>query len=363
MARPSLAAARKRTTARPAVPATIVEIARACGVSTASVSRALNGRSGVGSVTRGRILEVARELGYTPDSRARALVTGRVPFIALVLPDITNPFYPEVARGAEEELQRAGHSLLLINTGWRRERLLQSFQLISGNHVGGLLMAVPLEGLGGELSQWEKIEGSVVMVGRAGPRLNGVLVDDRHGGWLAGRQLAKAGWRQIAFLGGPEKDRVSRARLGGLRRALESPEAKSRLTDLVPGDWTVDGGHARALALLRSRRPPDAIFAANDLIALGVARAAAEAGRSLGEDLGLIGYDDIDAVRFLETPITSVAQPKLEIGRRAARLLLSAIADGVREQRDRIRPELVVRRSCGASRDAGDASEPDTGAR
>jgi LacI family transcriptional regulator len=227
-------------------------------------------------------------------------------------------------------------------------------------------MAVPLEGLGQELSQWEKIEGSVVMVGRAvprGSRLNAVLVDNRHGGWLAGRQLAEAGWRQIAFLGGPERDRVSRARLGGLRRALESPEAMSRLTEVVPGDWTVEGGHRRALALLRSRRPPDAIFAANDLIALGVARAAAEAGRSLGEDLGLVGYDDIDAVRFLETPITSVAQPKLEMGRRAARLLLSAISEGVREQRDRLRPELVVRRSCGASREAGDPSEPEASAR
>lgn len=345
---------------------TIVEIAHACGVSTASVSRALNDRDGVGAATRAHILEAVRRLGYTPDNRARALVTGRVPFIALVLPDITNPFFPEVARGAEEELQRAGHSLLLVNTGWRRERLRQSFELISGNHVGGLLMAVPLEGLGRELSQWEKVEGSIVMVGRAvprGSRLNAVLVDNRHGGWLAGRQLCKAGWREIAFLGGPEKDRVSRARLGGLRRALEAPGVQSRLTEVVPGDWTVDGGHHRALALLRSQRPPEAIFAANDLIALGVARAAAEAGRRLGEDLGLIGYDDIDAVRFLETPITSVAQPKLEIGRRAARLLLSAIADGVREQRDRLRPELVVRRSCGASRDAGDSSEPAEGVR
>jgi len=210
--------------------------------------------------------------------------------------------------------------------------------------------------VGQELSQWEKFEGSIVMVGRTvprGSRLNAVLVDNRHGGWLAGQQLCKAGWREIAYLGGPEKDRVSRARLGGLRRALDAPGARNRLAEVVHGDWTLEGGRRRALALLQSGRPPDAIFAANDLIALGVARAAAEAGRSLGEDLGLVGYDDIDAVRFLETPITSVAQPKLEMGRRAARLLLSAIADGVREQRDRLRPELVVRRSCGASRTRG----------
>jgi LacI family transcriptional regulator len=348
MAPPSFAPAGQR-----AASATIVEIARVCGVSTASVSRALNRRSGVGAATRERILEVARELGYTPDSRARALVTGRVPFVALVLPDITNPFFPAVARGAEEELQAVGHSLLLINTGWRPERLRRSFELISGNHVGGLLMAVPLEGLGRDFSQWERFEGSIVMVGRAvprGSRLNAVLVDNRYGGWLAGRQLCKAGWREIAYLGGPEKDRVSRERLGGLRRALDAPGAQGQLNEVVPGDWTLEGGQRRATALLQSRRPPDAIFAANDLIALGVARAAAEAGRGLGEDLGLVGYDDIDAVRFLETPITSVAQPKLEMGRRAARLLLSAIADGVREQRDRLRPELVVRRSCGASR-------------
>jgi LacI family transcriptional regulator len=326
----------------------------------ASVSRALNDQPGVGAATRQRIEDLARELGYAPDSRAQALVTGQVPFVGLVVPDIANPFYPEVARGAEEALLERGHSLLLVNTDWQPERLEQALALLTSRHVAGLLVSVPLNGVL-RRSDWDQLQSAMVVVGQEVPRARGrggallrpplVDVDDRHGASLVGHHLVGLGWRRVAFLAGPERDRTARARLEGFRRGLERAGAGGALRAVRHGDWTVHSGYEGARALLSSTRTPDAIFAANDLIALGVARAAAELGRRLGRDLGLVGYDDIEPVRYLEVPITSVAQPKRQLGLQAAKLLLARLAgEPPPARRVRLRPELVIRSSCGADR-------------
>ncbi len=330
---------------------TIKEIAARTRVSTASVSRALNGLPGVGSATRAQILLAAQQLGYTPDSRAQALVTGRVPFLGLVLADITNPFFPEVARGAEDALAGSGYSLLLINTDWRPERLREAFELLTSRRVGGLLVAVPLDGAVRELGlSYEALAGRVVMVGQRPPRASGlgsVEVDDAHGGYLAGAHLLRRGWRRLAFLSGPAEHRSTRGRLAGLRRALAQAGAEERLAVVSYGRWSVASGHEQASAALAAPGAVDAIFAANDQLALGAARAAREAGLRLGQDLGLLGYDDIEAVRFLDVPLTTVGQPKAEMARQAARMLLGQLEQGEPATQRRLRPELVVRHSCG----------------
>jgi LacI family transcriptional regulator len=335
---------------------TIKDLARRAGVSVASVSRALNGQPGVGATTRRRIEELARALGYAPDSRAQALVTGQVPFVGLVVPDIANPFYPEVARGAEEALLERGHSLLLVNTDWQPGRLEQALGLLTSRHVAGLLVSVPLNGVL-RRSDWAQLQSSMVAVGQEVPRARGRLlpplvdVDDRYGASMVGHHLAGLGWRRIAFLAGPERDRTARARLEGFRRGLERAGAGGALREVRHGDWTVHSGYEEGRALLSGIRTPDAIFAANDLIALGVARAAAELGRRLGHDLGLVGYDDIEPVRYLEVPITSVAQPKRQLGQQAAQILLARLAgEPSPNRRVRLRPKLVIRSSCGADR-------------
>lgn len=335
---------------------TIKDLARRAGVSVASVSRALNGQPGVGAATRQRIEDLARELGYAPDGRARALVTGQVPFVGLVVPDIANPFYPEVARGAEEALLERGHSLLLVNTDWQPERLEQALGLLTSRHVAGLLVSVPLNGVLSR-ADWAQLQSAMVAVGQEVPRTRGLLrpplvdVDDRYGAGLVGHHLAGLGWRRVAFLAGPEGDRTARARLEGFRRGLERAGAGATLQAVRHGDWTVHSGYEGARALLGRTRAPDAIFAANDLIALGVARAASELGRRLGRDLGLVGYDDIESVRYLEVPITSVAQPKRQLGQQAAQLLLARLAgEPPPARRVRLRPKLMIRSSCGADR-------------
>ena len=333
------------------MPATIKEIARATRVSTASVSRALNDLPGVSPGTRTRILEAARERGYTPDSRGRALATGQVPFLGLVLPDITNPFFPAVARGAQEEVQRRGFGLLLVDTDWRPDRLVRAFELLTSRMVSGLLVAVPLNGALKEVGE-SPLAGAVVMVGQGAPRGRGigaVDLDDHRGGYLVGQHLLRQGWPSVAYVAGPERNRAARSRLSGLRKALADGGRPDALVAVSHGEWSVESGQAQAGELLRGRKRRLAIFAANDQLALGVARAAAGAGRRLGRDLGLVGYDDIETLRHLEVPITSVAQPKVELGRQAAGMLLRSILGGEEPNRVKLRPRLVVRQSCGAA--------------
>lgn len=333
------------------MPVTIKEIALAANVSIASVSRTLNEQAGVGSATRARIEAVVQKMGYTPDSRARALVTGEeMPFLALAVPDIANPFYAELARGAEQALDEHRCSLLLVSTGWQNERLARAFELLSSRRVAQLLIAAPVEGL---VMPWERYRHKVVLIGQTAPRgsgLDAVDTDDRHGGWLAGRHLLALGWRRIAFIAGPERDCSAQARLAGLRRALNGDPLVTSF-----GEWTVQSGYDQASALLRRRRPPDAIFAGNDLLALGVARAAVDNELKLGRDLGLMGYDDIEPLKYLEIPISSIAQSKREMGAKAIRLLLGGGQRGGRGRRVRLKPELVARQSCGECQKEHDA--------
>jgi LacI family transcriptional regulator len=332
---------------------TIRQIAHKAGVSYASVSRALNDRPGVGPRTKKRIRTIAARMGYTADAQARALVTGIVPFVGLVVPDITNPFYPALARGAQEILDERGYSLLLQDTEWQVDRVRHSFELLTSRRVAGLLMAAGLDGLVGELGlSWRSLRQSVVLVGQAAPARSGALsvtVDDRQGGRLVGHHLAQRGWRRIAYVAGPKGDPSSRARLEGLQEALGASGGKARVSATSHGSWTVHSGYEQACSLLSGRRRPDAVFAANDLLAIGVARAARERNLSLGRRLGLVGYDDIALAAHLEVPLTTVAQPKIEVGREAARLLVDTLTGKTPQRQLTLEPTLIVRSSCGSN--------------
>lgn len=330
--------------------ATLAEIARLARVSVATVSRALNDQPGVGPRVRKRIQALAARMAYTPHANARALVTGRIPFLGLVVPDITNPFFPSLARGAEEEAFARGYSLLLLDTNWSAARLRQSFDLLTSRRVAGLMISVPIDGPGEERRDWSVLARTVVMAGVPAPEGSGIRavdVDDREGGRLVGRHLLQRGWRRIAFVAGSAGNRSALDRLAGLQEALAEAGSPDALGATSSGEWSEASGYDQARRLLALPDRPDAIFAANDLLALGVARAAHEARLAIGTDLGLAGYDDIDSVRWTAVPITSVSQPEFEVGREAARRLV-ALAEGAEADPDaRLKPRLVVRASSG----------------
>ena len=332
---------------------TIKEIARVAGVTPATVSRALNDKPGVSRRVRARIARIAEELGYVPDPHARALVTGRVPFVGLVVPDITNPYYPLLARGVEEAAFEAGISVLLVNTDWRADRLRQAVDLLVSRRVAGLVIAVPLERGDARVIPWTSLPGPVVLIGRDAPPgadFPSLEVNNHHGGLLVGRHLLARGWRRLAYLGGAPEDRPTRERGAGLRDALAAGPGDAALVAESAGAWTVDSGDARMTALWEAGPRPDAVFAANDLIAIGAARAMARLGLCPGRDLGLVGYDDIPAARYLEPALTTIAQPTDEMGRRAARILFARLDGDEHPEPAAVEPRLVVRQSCGHER-------------
>lgn len=324
---------------------TIKEIAARLNVSVATVSRALNDLPGVGEKTRRRVRKAAAELGYVPDFHARALVSGKVPFLALVVPDITNSFFPALALAAEEEASAAGFSLLLFNTNSQPDRMRQALDLLASRRVSGLILAEPI---GSSLSGSIEIlpfERSMVFAGveaPAGSAACSVLVDDFDGGRQVGLHLIEQGVHTVAFVGGPENNRNSSLRLAGLRSVNAGSNGRPAL-DIVAttaGSWTEQSGYEQAAQVFKSG-VPDAVFAANDLLALGVMRFVGGLGILPGRGMALCGYDDTPIVSRVFPALTSVAQPEAEIGVESVRRLLSCLAG--HERRESLTLKAVIR--------------------
>jgi len=333
------------------VAATIKEIAERLNVSVASVSRAINDQPGVGDKTRRRIMKAAGELGYVPDFHARALVSGKVPFLGLVVPDITNSFFPALALAAEEEASAAGYSLLLFNTNWRRDRLRQAVDLLASRRVAGLIFSEPLDEPGSPVIDLRPMASAVVFAGVDAPENSGacaVRVDDVEGGRQVGIHLIERGVRTVAFVGGPASNRNSARRFEGLCAAISESAASGRprveVVSSTAGAWTEDSGYAQAVELFDSV-VPDAVFAANDLLALGVLKSMKERGIVAGRGSALVGYDDTAIVSWTYTPITSVAQPEAAVGVESVRRLISQLSTGGVEPGLILAPTLKPRAS------------------
>ncbi len=324
---------------------TIKDIARKANVSYATVSRALNGKRGVREETRRRILRIAAELAYTPNAIARGLVKRQTQTLGLVIPDITNPFYPEVARGIEEGAAAAGYSVFLCNTNWERRREAQYLSLLAEKRVDGVILA-PVEE-----SAWEietAVSTALVYVSTAplDTRHSFVVIDNVRGGYLAAEHLIGAGYRSFGFVGSPEDPIAVGGRLEGFRQALQEHGLALPERFVQLGDFRQQTGYNIIRRMIAAGDCPRAVFAENDLLALGVIQGAREAGLRVPQELAVIGFDDIPFAGFPEVRLTTISQPKYEMGRRAVELLLGRIsAPAQPSQRIFLEPQLVVRGS------------------
>ena len=326
---------------------TIKDIARRAKVSYATVSRALNAKPGVRESTRLRVMTVAEELAYTPNAIARGLVKRQTHTLGLIIPDITNPFYPEVARGIEEAAAEAGYSIFLCNTNWERRRERQYLSLLAEKRVDGVIVA-PVD------AQVEVVESTLrrgvpFVYVCAAPRDTDhsfVVIDNIRGGLLATEHLIQAGYPTVGFVGSLEDSSTMDARLDGYRRAMEShglpvPERYIRL-----GDFRQQTGYNIIRRLIVEGDYPRAVFAENDLLALGVLQGVKECGLKVPGDVAVVGFDDIPFASFPEVQLTTVAQPKYEMGRQAVGVLLERIqAPLAPVRRIFLEPQLIVRRS------------------
>jgi LacI family transcriptional regulator len=329
---------------------TIRDVAARAGVSVGTVSNVLNARANVTADAADRVRAAIAELGYVRNDAARQLRAGRSRGIGLVVLDVGNPFFAAVARGAERRAAEAGMVVLLGSSEQDANREASYLDLFREQRVNGVLVSPASE----DLSALARLTASgipVTLVDREAPDsgLASVAVDDDEGGYLATAHLLSEGRRRLAYVGGPLGTRQVADRLAGARRAVaEVPGAALEVIEcagmtVLHGRAAGEELRARALA-----ERPDAVFAANDLLAMGVLQALSMlADVRVPDDIALVGYDDIDFAAAAVVPLTSVRQPAELIGWTAVDLVLRQAAGtlATADATVRFRPELVVRAS------------------
>ena len=322
---------------------TIYDVAQLAGVSTATVSRALNATGQIAPATRAAIEAAVAELGYRPNTIARSLVTKSTETIAFLLPDITNPFYPKLVAGIQEYALSHDHTMLLCTTEGDAEREEQYLELLRSKQVDGALvdgLVLPPD----RIARFVKDGFPIVCLDRdiAAKSIPVVQVDNRLGGRLATDYLLGLGHRHIAHVTGAKALQISQDRLAGFRDA----QTDVGLRLIVEGDFTEAGGYEAMRDLIGSGVEFTAVFAANDLSALGVINALVESGRRVPQDVSVVGFDDLRLSAYTSPPLTTVRQPAFEIAQRATEILIDLTrGKRIRKLRHLLEPELVVRRS------------------
>jgi LacI family transcriptional regulator len=328
---------------------TIADLARSLGLSKATVSRALNGKPDVDRVTRQRVFAGATELGYVASSTARALTNGRSNCLGLLVPSLAWPWILEVLRGVADTVERSVYSLMLYTTarGPDSERAFVS-QVIPSGGIDGLILVVP-DGMLPYVGRLAERGLPVVVIDDRGhhPEFPAVATTNRYGGRSATQHLASMGRRRIAMINGPLEYGCNRERFEGYRQALAEVDIAFEPGLVEVGDFTEEGGALAAAHLLASGRTFDAVFAANDLMAVGALRALREAGRRVPHDVAVVGFDDIPAASQTHPPLTTVHQPLYEMGRAATDMVIAAIRGDALEPRLELPTSLVIRESSG----------------
>jgi LacI family transcriptional regulator len=327
---------------------TIAEVAKQAGVSTMTVSRVLNGRGEISIQTRTRVQEIIEKLGYRPNSLARNLKTQTTQTIGLIVPDITNPFFPEFVKGAEDKAAELGYAMILCDFGRNPAREKRALQLLEDKRVDGLILCssgLPDE----ELVPLLKNQRAVVLFDRLlEPSIAGaVRVDDVYGGMLAANHLIQLGCRKFGLLSGPKYYLGSGQRRYGFYSAIETRGNKPDTIVESPCEPDETGGYEAAKELLTAHREIDGLFCFNDLVALGALQACGEFGIPVPQRLAIVGFDDIRLARLTVPQLTTIRVDKYGLGTGSVELLLKRLnAESTADTAEVVfRPELVIRGS------------------
>ena len=326
---------------------TIKDVAREANVSTATVSRALNGHANVTDAMRSKITEVAERLRYMPHGAARSLSTRRTQTIGAILPDLYGEFFSELIRGMDVAARDAGLHLLVSSSHGSASETAAALRALSGR-VDGLLIMSPHADAALLAKNLPSATPTVLMNTRSNGDEHIAFAIDNYGGARAMvAHLAGLGHRRILMLAGPANNFDADERLRGyhdaLRHALPDSEAI-----VVGGEFSERSGYLAGTTIAAMSPRPDAIFAANDMMALGCLFALNEAGLNVPGDIALAGFDDIPMARFVSPPLTTMRVNIAELGERAARALIEQLSDQPVTHLAISAPELIVRSSCAA---------------
>lgn len=338
------------------MPVTIKEIAREAEVSTATVSMILNNKdNNISEATRNRVLEIVRKRNYIPNTMARSLVTKQTRTIGLIMPDIVNPFFPEIARGAEDRASMSRYSIIYCNTDDNLTREDAYIDNLGEKMVDGIIFthSADREDAAGV---FERCRVPIVLIDRDYdiPNVIGrVLVDNTNASFTGVNYMLDQGYRKIAYIAGSMNTQTARDRLAGYKKALEERGIPYQDKYVKIGEYKSQWGLEAAKALLEEKIDFDAVFCGNDLIAIGAVKALKDAGYKVPEDIGVMGFDDIYMSGVVEPALTTIKQPKYEMGYQAVELLINAIeAAGTPEKSEEaktiiLETELIVRQSTG----------------
>ncbi|MFL6201334.1 MAG: LacI family DNA-binding transcriptional regulator [Thermoanaerobaculia bacterium] len=331
--------------------ATIKEVAREAHVSVATVSRVLNEKGPVRDETRQRILEAAARLGYSPNAAARSLSTRKTGTIGVLLPDLYGEFFSEVIRGLDLAARRSGYHLLVSSSHSDRSEVEAVLRALRGR-VDGLIVMSPEADARTLQANLPASLPIVLLNARAEKSAFDSIHIDNYGGAAAMvRHLAGAGHRRIAHVKGPLENNDALERLAGYRDALKSKFGDGMEPVELEGDFSEESGDRAGREILGMSPRPDAVFAANDGMAIGLLHAFQKAGVKVPEEIAVAGFDDIPIARFLTPPLTTVGVAIADLGARAIQRLLQVMerGDALESQHEVLPTTLVVRGSCGAA--------------
>src|SRR5579862_6447607 len=352
---------RKKSSGKAHKTASIYDVAREARVSVFTVSAVVNQKSHVGNKLRERVEQAVRKLNYRPNLLARSLAKQKTHTIGMIVPDIANPFFPMVVRGAEDAAQKRGYNLLLCNSDDTLEKEESALELLLSKRVDGVLLTKAAGDFSPSLRQMIKeVNIPFVLVMRTYPKLtkDAVITDDYHGAYEAVSHLARAGRKRIGLISGPLKVSNAKERWAGFQDALKAEGLPFEQDLVIEGDYRLESGYRAGHSLL-SRRP-DGIYVANHLMTIGLLKAADEMGLRCPEDFGLVSFDDYPWLGIFRPRLTTVELPKHQLGSEAAELLIRRITgDTSKAAVRKLQPELRVRESCGFALHLARVQDPD----
>ncbi|MGL5005898.1 MAG: substrate-binding domain-containing protein [Plesiomonas sp.] len=328
--------------------ATMKDVARLAGVSTSTVSHVINDSRFVSDEIRTRIMSAVETLNYSPSALARSLKVNQTHTIGMLVTTSNNPFFAEVVRGVEQSCYERGYQLVLCNTAGDPQRMSHSVDTLLQKRVDGILMMCSEShaDISCLFRRHPKIPLVMMDWGPQGAQADLIRDNSEYGGYLATRHLLTQGHRQIAIITGPLDKHPSLGRLQGYLRALHEAGITPDPAYQVEGDFDFSGGLCGMTQLLSCNPRPTAVFCGNDVMAVGAYQVLHYAGLQVPEDMSVMGYDDIELARYLSPPLTTVHQPKEDLGQLAVDTLLARLHDRNRDPAViMLEPSLVRRAS------------------
>lgn len=324
---------------------TMKEIARLANVSSATVSKILNGKDQhISETTRKRVLEIVEREGYIPNAVAKSLKIKKTKTLGIIIPDVTNQFFSELARGIEDAAEKEGYSVILCNSDNKIKKEERYLQVLQEKMVDGIILTASEQGLTRSL---ERRNTPMVLLDRdilLDRKIGRIIVDNLEGAYLATSHLLDKGSKEIAFISSSNTGRSSGERLEGYKKALKERGIKLRKDLIFLGEYSIDTGYKGTLEILEKTKI-DGICCGNDLIAIGAINALAKKGIQIPKDIRIVGFDDIQMAQYVNPPLTTIRQPIREMGEEAVKMLIAIIEKKSKGEVKVLKTKLVERRT------------------